>query len=679
MFCKNCGMQMKDDELFCKNCGTKNEKNIEQSKSEMKKEKNNRKLKGKKKVAVVAILLAIVIGLTTVLVPVIKNTITPNTQGFFCYIKDGDIYINNFEDNTSRKLTKKLVVSQVEDEDYSALFYECQYHTRYFESSDRIFFPDRIDTDSDGLNLYYTNLKGVKEGESLEPIKIDSNIASNYVITDDGNKVYYTSTNDSCLYMSDLQSKTLIASNVDEFYVNSDSSIVVYSTRIDKVFTLFVINSGGETKQVADNVNIHKVSTDCGIVCYEKDNTLYSLVDGNTVKEVYKKNDKTYINVNFIDSTDKIYFTVNKSNDLPISDLIIDDLAETDFQMSEPSRDDKKYWKTYTRILKGDEVQNEYGTSFTDAYYADKASYEKKLKRDELRNALSEKEIHLTNRTLYCFDGDEYKQLIDGVGSDFVINKDAIIFNQKIADSEKKIEFSKICNSIEEYDVYEAIDCVYDTLTYNYTYYSIINNTVNQITSGTKIQSFLFNSDNTAIYYIDMLEQLYGDLYKVDINGNKLSKSKKIYEMVSAYSVTENDDVVYYKDPILVDEENEITSCDLYINDKKIDSNVIGTGSFSNYIGVKYTKDGTMFYGTDYVLDNPYRFTLKQYDTKDVKTIASDVTFYVPVAADTVYYVNNYNNSLKTGNIKLLKDEKTLQIASNVTTLYIPLTKYSEE
>ena len=201
----------------------------------------------------------------------------------------------------------------------------------------------------------------------------------------------------------------------------------------------------------------------------------------------------------------------------------------------------------------------------------------------------------------------------------------------------------------------------------------MINNNVVEMVSGSELSSVKINSDETAVYYIQKPEnELCGDLYKVDINGNGMSEPIKLYNMVGTYEILDNNDIIYYRDPILINSEKGIVESDLYINDIKIDSGVFGVVN-SDILIVYYLSDGTIFYGTNRT--DSYSFTLKQFDGKETKTIASDIALYVPVAKDKVYFVDNFSTSSCTGDLKFIDGEETVKISSDVSNVYFPIVK----
>ena len=687
MFCKNCGTQLKDGELFCSNCGTKQEAQVVKSVAKEEKKPNfkpKKKSKGKTGIIIIALVVIIAIVASVFAFPKIKEMLTPSANATVCYVKDGELYVNFSGDLTSQQLTKKMLIADLNSEELaSAGSYSYQY-SLYCPEANRIFFPDRLEendvnslgyTDGFGMNLYYADLDEVGK-ESFEPIKIDSRVAGGYQVTEDGNKVYYRNVDDGALYCNNLETKVKIADKVNSFYVNSDASIVIYTTYSDNdSINLYSIDSDGKSKEIAKDISIKYNSEDHSIIYYQQKNTLFSLANGETIKEILKvEGEDTYISVIYADVDGNVYYTMSGDVERPKAiSYINDDLAEKDAAIIEPDSSNKDYWKSWTQYKIGDEIVSEYAKEYTDEYYNLLEAYTEKQERDELREELKDLELYISTRTLYCFDGKGSKKISDNITYDTTVSDGMVIFSREDIENAGKINFSEICSSIEELDGYSARNYVEEKITANLVYYAIINNSVVEMVSGTELSSVKINSDKSAVCYIQKSQnELCGDLYKVDVNGGGLSEPIKLYNMVGAYDIIDNKDVVYYRDPILVNSEDGIVESDLYINDTKIDSGVVGAAN-SNFLSIRYLSDGTIFYGTNQI--NSYTFTLKQFDGKETKAIAADIALYVPVAKDKVYFVDNFRTGSYTGDLKFIDGEEIVKITSDVSNIYFPMVK----
>lgn len=684
MFCKNCGTQIGASEKFCPNCGTQQDivKSVDEKVEKKTKFNKENKLKSKKPIVIIAIAIVLIIAiiLSIFAFPKIKKLLTPTESAMICYLKDGELFVNFSDELNSQQLTKKMILNDLESDEIAGAGFDLSYNcTRYCPDANRIFFPDRINADDTGMNLYYVDLDDVGK-DTFEPVKVDSKVGAQYQVTSDGQKVYYVNTDDRTLYVNDLTSKNKIAENVDAFYVKQDDSSVVYTTFTDdEIINLYTYNAEGSSKEIAKDISIKYNSDDYSLICYQQNNKLYSLLNGTTIKEVFTVADEedNYINVIYADDAGNIYYRVSEEVERPVvMDYVNDDLAQQDAAIVEPDRNNKSYWKEWTRYTWGDEV-TEYAREYTSEYYDLLEKYEEKSERDALRESLKEQELYTSNRALYYFDGTKSNKMCDAVTYDTFIDDNIIVFSKENIEEAEKVNFSEICSSIEELDKYSAQNYVEEKVCDNLVYYALINNHLVEMAKGTGISSVKISSENNAIYYIQSTteDELCGDLIKVDINGNGVSEPIKLYSMVGAYDII-NNDIVYYRDPVLVNSEDSIIESDLYLNDKKIDSGVVGAANMSNYLSIRYLADGTIFYGTAQISD--YEFTLKQFDGKETKTIASNIAQYIPISKDNVYFIDNYSSSYRAGDMKFFDGEETVKISSDVSYIYFPLAKAIE-
>ncbi len=674
MFCKNCGTQMENGEKFCPNCGTiQNDISVEREGNQPK-PNTKKKSKGKKGVIIVALLLVVAIVFSIIAFPKIKDALTIPENSIVCYIKDGELYVNFSDDLTSYKLTKKMSVNNLEDSENRAVERKAASYTRYCQEANRIFFLDRIDTNEIGVNLYYANLNDVKK-ETFELVKIDSQIdLESYKITKDGNKVYYLNT-EECFYCSDLETKTKIADKVSYFYMNSDASIVLYVTHTDDdVFTLYSVDKDGNSKEIAKDIRVSYTSDDYSVLCYRQANTLYLLTNGTTIKALFDfENEDDTANVYYADAESNVYYIKNNDTEYPkASEYVNDDLAEKDATIIEPDKTNQIYWESWTTVSQGDEIINQYARSYTDEYYNLLEEYEQKVERDKLREELKEQDLHISTRSLYYYNGKESKKISENVNYDISHYSDTIIFSRQNFKNSEKVKFSEICSTIEEYSPYEARSYILEQTTANNTYCVVINNELHEIVTGTNVD-LKFNAEYSFICYVEKKDDICGDLYKINIKENGLSKPEKLYDMVGMYQCI-GEDIVYYRDPIAIeaDDETVLYSSDLYVNNDRIDTDVLSYKG--NYPVATYLTGGVFYYYNinDYSLDE-VSWTLNQYYNKETKTIGTDIGGLVTMGVDRNYIIDNYNKSSYLGELKFITEDETIIIASDVSYVFHPI------
>ena len=681
MFCENCGTKIEDNGLFCPNCGKRQDKI---NKVELERETSSKSKKKKISKKIIPILILVILSVVVVaalfIFPRIKGILKKETDTVICYIKDDELYANSSSDLLSQKLTKKMLLNDSDIRTNIISYWFIYPNIQFCPESYRIYFPDRIEGDGENiyefindsrLSLYYVDLKQVK-GEGFTAERVDSKVKNGYQISRDGTRIYYKDVDDGCLYVNDLVSKTKIAENVGDYYVDQNNDFVIYYTTNSEysASSLYVYEQAGNSREIASDIRTVYCADDYSLICYQQENTIFALYDGTTIKEVFTiENEDTYIDdVLYDEGQDVFYFSTNvyySSNKYPkATDYINDDLLEQDVAIVAPDSTDKKYWKSWTVQKRGDKIINEYATELNEEYYEQLTLYKEKLKRDKIREEAKGGELYVSNQTLYYFDGTQSKKICSDAAGNAYVDGGILFFDRLRIEETEKVNFSEICSSVEDVNITAVCNYVKGKMDENTVYCAAINGNLVEMAKGSDISAVRIDADNNAIYYISGTEdELSGDLYKVEINGNKLSEPTPIYSMVKSYAII-NGDVIYYRDPILVDVENSKVECDLYINETKIDSGVIGS-ALGNYLDVSYLPDGTIFYQSNYATN-----TLKQFDGEEIRIIASDVMSYVPVAKDKVYFIDDYDINTYTGELKYLDDEMVVKIATDVSSIF---------
>ena len=155
-----------------------------------------------------------------------------------------------------------------------------------------------------------------------------------------------------------------------------------------------------------------------------------------------------------------------------------------------------------------------------------------------------------------------------------------------------------------------------------------------------------FDSVSSAVYFIkDCDTNGVGDLYKKKISGSKLGAEELIYTDVGCYMFDNANNILTFRDCIINNSDDDISSNDLYLNDKLIDTDVYGNhGYSSNYMPVDVAENNTLTYMIAFS-GNDYSGTLRQYDGKDAKTIANDMRYYYVLDTDKIFYISDFTSS----------------------------------
>lgn len=656
MFCKNCGTQIADNAQFCPNCGTAQDikpVNIQQPNS--KEYKKPRKI-NKKIIAVIAALMVVVSVVSFVVVPLIDGILHPAKNSFITYVKDDELYINYSDDFSPQQLTKKYVLNSYYYFDSDE--YACS-NMEYYPEIKRIFFPDRVeDVDSDysaiGMSLYYADLK--KKDEPIEPVKVDS-LITDYVISDDGNKVYYLNANGG-LYSSDLQTNTKLAENVSSFFVDKDNNRISYFIHHSDTekSDLYTIVPGESAHKVAEDIDSEEYSSEDGnVICFISGNKLYVTVNGNSPKEITSCEEGEWIRDCYADNAGNVVYS--RYIDIYTKDYIDDDLLAADNKIEYPDWTDEDY------------------DAKRDKYYEKKA-------RDDIRTDLDDDAL-LRCYDLYYYDGSKSEKIAQHIDNIWEIDDGFVYFDSYTVNDIGRIKFSEVYNSVSDKSIYGFREYIKSKVLGNSIKSNVlINKTVNEIdeqrtldnASGYLGYISKLNNDKTELYYMTEDTELTGTVYKVAVNGDKLGQATKLYSDVCSFCINESGQLITYRDPIKTGTDeyysNDLYSADLYIDDKKIDTDVtVGTAyligpSTRNYSML--TDDGTLFYMTSCTENRVY--TLKQYDGKTSTTVASDVIGFYPVGKDMVYYITSYNDD--SGDLYFWNGKETAFIDSGVSSVF---------
>lgn len=676
MFCEKCGTKLQDNEQFCPNCGTP--RNIAQpannsvktakiKKFKPKKEKSAMPKKTKKAIIALTSVIVVLVIAIGVLLPVLNGIKHAGDADVVFFVDNGELYARKTGSEYTVQLSKKLLLEEDYSDNAGYMRSVCVSGTHFLKDKNMAIFPDRIDTDEGAVFSLYS-LKLDKKAVETDPAKIDGDIRYGYVMTSDGQRLFYCKA-DKTLYCNDFSERKKIADNVDAYYVNDTGKIILYTVYSDEKTALYTVNPDTlESTKIADSVTIEYCADDYSAIGYTTDNAVCVLINGTQSKKLADYNsEESYVSIQYANAAGQAFYTIseNESDRPNVTAFIEDDMLQADSSIKEPDRNDQKYWETWTEGWFGPSV-----SKYTDEYYRLKEEYEQKQSRDRLRNNLKNETIYLSNSVLYYFDGTNSVKLNDRIDySPFQID-DLAVFSAYNPDEVGKIKFSEIVADGSDMSVSDVRNSINEKLNQTIRYYIVKAGNITELAIKGNPYQFLTNADETSLFFLVSSEDNKGsDLYKADLSGGKVGEPKLSYTNVAGYFFNDSGSIVNFRDPITLN-DSYYTTCDLYVNDQKIDTGVYFIYENPSY-SVTYSNDGTMFYQTDYS-SGSYSFTIKQYDGKETKSIASDVSQFFPVAKDNIFYIDNYSESSYEGDLKHFDGKEIFKVASSALVVFAP-------
>ncbi len=710
--CKQCGNPISDDSVFCQYCGVPvTEKVLEEApipatevtsetvgvttpvpvpstipaavpvQKEAKVKKPGKPLP-KMLMAVAAVVVVIILA---IVVPKVIINFSKAPKGLL-YLKDGELNYTSLSKIKPKEITNKFC-KDGSNAHYE--FYDLRFVTSLSEDGKRLFYPDKISSSDEGINLYYRDIDSKKEGK-----KIDSDVIQ-YKANEDGTKVIYTKGYDRELYVSRLSDKDKIDSQVNEFYMNASGTKLVYTTMDGDIY----IKDGKKDKEkIESDASIVEVSSDLETIYYLKEGSLY-------VKKGDKDEDKIASEVseviNVYDSGE-LYFLKKEEEQISLMDFVNDDMQEVDAAMTEPLepwypyREDfrpnmeqpvEPYYYDYfdfwgvgdqtaydTAITEYYAASEEYNRLWDEAYNAAYEQYEldyeayqeamtdyyEKQDRDYLRESIVGSTIPQTNYSLYYYDSKDVTKITDTYS--MYLNYSWIAPVIVYEDFDRK-EITKV-NLSEVYYYDDVYNMAMEALT-----------TSKQIYVVMKAEAVVLDQKNSSNYFItDSGDKIYylnnydansgtGDLLEAKISDSKLEKAEKIDDDVYSYIVTgTKDTLLYYKNV-------RDSSGDMYKDGKKLDKDVY------IYSVQMIGESDTLVYYTDYSYDTE-EGTLILLNGKDAKEIADDVHDYIAFSEKSIVYLQDYSLNKYEGDAYLYNgSKKSKKIDKDVNAL-IPVDNY---
>ncbi len=579
------------------------------------------------------------------------------------YLKDAEIFYSDPAKKTSLQVSSRLTGGEkVSNAELSGASYSIGSYITLNKDGNRIFFPDRISPDSEGVTLYYRDIKKPDQ----EAVKIDSDIQF-YAIDNKGTKIAYIKGSDKVLYLSDLNNKEKLASGIYSFNVNDDLSKIGYFTDEDSYYIWYA--NKDKVKVASDIVYIEFVAEDLSEVYYTKNESLYKYVESKADSEKIASDVNSII---FIYDSGEVYFTRGEYAEKPLIDFVMDDMADFDATAVEPSWPDYPdapeypYWWNYKTNEEYEAAVAQYNLDYaaydaacTELSHAYDAAYEEywdKVYRDYMREELEYETMYIGEFEMYYFDGKEEKLITDKLVDDY----DMSVLYQKpaaVVQLYGQSELPTIKLSEVEY-YYDVMDIVNEARFSSTERYVVAGPTISLLEQH-EAEYFMISPDAAAVYFFDDVnDNTYeADLYKAEIKDGKVGKPQLHASDVSSLALffNENDQLTYYKDV-----NYDSYKGDMFVDDKEIDYDV--------RLWYVIAKDDMLLYYTDWDYDRS-EGTLKMYKGGTKTKIVDDVYDFDVAEDGEIFYLCDYSNNYNAGTLYRYNKGKPEKISDDVVEL----------
>ncbi len=465
MKCGKCGAENRDTNAFCDNCGayledTVTGENTEEknaglkNKSAKKQQKKQRKLpvifgkknknkknaepaqtadakrpvkktdKKKKLIAGAVFVLAVVV--VSVTAALVFSGEDENTAPVV-YVKENSVMAQKVGENAPFVLSDNF--SEASNAELVAVFNQ---------DGDKLLYSESYTTEN-GTNtykLYYRDIMNetsqLSSADSSKGLFLASNVYSQPKASKNFKRIAYLrspSDNGGKLKVHNLKEEISIDTNVVDFYISADGKNVIYLKKNGNDLDLYECKVKSNAKPVFIESAVNEV------YILDGDFDLYAFTkltdNGNTGLFSVKKEKPSLINANvkevFVANSgsenDGIYFISEKEISYNWSEIVTDDLYESDGNIKEP-------------------VRENYGSE--DEYTEAKDLYDAKTARDSLRAAISDGVLKETSRELYVYTEKEPVLISEFTGKVYGVYDGAIVYSAFSMPENMKIKLSDL-------------------------------------------------------------------------------------------------------------------------------------------------------------------------------------------------------------------------------------------
>lgn len=627
VFCPHCGAVNHGDDPFCANCGGALGDSEPSASAPARKRKNVLALGSA--IAAVFVALALIGSLF-----LFRGTGSPDE---IYYIKDSALCRSSLKKVEPQELDEDLLDDEVEAiSTYIGM--------QYSENKQYLFYF-HIENDGDRA-LYYIDTKD-KKGE---PQKIDSGVQNSfYEVTPDNRVIYCKNDN---LYIHDLQDKEKVASDVGRFLVSQDGSTLVWFTQEDDRMYVQDTDLKNDREKIDSEVNwIYFYSEDLDYIVYGKGDSLY-LLENLSDREKIDSDVLDVVTTVCDNDTVRILYRKSESSKTSMWDFIEDDLSG-DADMEMPNEQDyqttsiRKSWgRTYEVVETSDE------------YYEKLNEYYDKQSRDSMRETLKQMPAPMEGGSLELYDSasDETTTLAEGWLGNLMSCADmgentVAIYSLVEEDDVSGLRFSEIV----EKGISEADEGLNRSLEENRRLYLAVGENVAEILDEEQTVKEIAG-DGENLYVVvseqDGEEEPVYEIGELSLDASDLGNYTCLYEDAWSILSCENGNVVYCGE---FDPEHQ--SCDLYIGDNKVDSDV-------HTYSVRCEENGHIIYYTDREDDIG---TLKLYDGKETKKIADDTRSALYFDDRKIAVLVDFSSKHNRGDLKLYNGKELIKIDTDVS------------
>mgnify|MGYP001030465890 FL=1 len=627
VFCPHCGAVNHGDDPFCANCGGALGDSEPSASAPARKRKNVLALGSA--IAAVFVALALIGSLF-----LFRGTGSPDE---IYYIKDSALCRSSLKKVEPQELDEDLLDDEVEA--ISAYI-----GMQYSENKQYLFYF-HIENDGDRA-LYYIDTKD-KKGE---PQKIDSGVQNSfYEVTPDNRVIYCKNDN---LYIHDLQDKEKVASDVGRFLVSQDGSTLVWFTQEDDRMYVQDTDLKNDREKIDSEVNwIYFYSEDLDYIVYGKGDSLY-LLENLSDREKIDSDVLDVVTTVCDNDTVRILYRKSESSKTSMWDFIEDDLSG-DADMEMPNEQDyqttsiRKSWgRTYEVVETSDE------------YYEKLNAYYDKQSRDSMRETLKQMPAPMEGGSLELYDSasDETTTLAEGWLGNLMSCADmgentVAIYSLVEEDDVSGPRFSEIV----EKGISEADESLNRSLEENRRLYLAVGENVAEILDEEQTVKEIAGDGETLYVVVseqDGEEEPVYEIGELSLDASDLGNYTCLYEDAWSILSCENGNLVYCGE---FDPEHQ--SCDLYIGDNKVDSDV-------HTYSVRCEENGHIIYYTDREDDIG---TLKLYDGKETKKIADDTRSALYFDDRKIAVLVDFSSKHNRGDLKLYNGKELIKIDTDVS------------
>ena len=587
------------------------------------------------------------------------------TDSYALYIKEQEIHYSDFG-KESLEVTSRLLDDSYLD---AASMAEGSYYLSAYTvlCENRLFYPDKVSSDTEGFTIYYRDLNRKKEAQ-----KLDSEIIS-YAVSENGKEVLYLKGSDGKLYRSNLKDKEKLASDVSFFMVADNLDRILYVTEDMSVYTM---NAKGDKEKVVSEVDeLSHVSEDLQTLYYVKEGNLYTQKVGQDRVKIASDVE----NVIHVWEDGKMYYTTCEYVEMNLWDYIDDDMAQEDAMLTEPEypeypdAPDYPYSWNYDSEEAYDQAQAEYEEAYANyealcqeieqSYNDALEAYWAKQDRDSLRESIESYLEEYDVYTLHYYDGKESAEVVgnltSGWVSDYAVDAPVAVVTAYGDVSEVNVKLSQMGS------IWDVTDQIYTQRNEGSVYYVVSGSSTMTASTEMEIYDIYVSNDGKQVAITAEVDEegTEGELYTAKVQtGREITPEKLDEDVYPGYvSYLSNGKLAYFKD---MDRYGE--SGDLYIEGKNIDTDVY-TYSL-NYSDIL----GAMIYYCDYD-DGDQMGTLTICKNKTPEKVSDDVYAYQVNEAGQLYYLYDYSDRHYTGELYLLDGSKPKKIDEDVTALlYTP-------